>query len=140
MFATARSTAASSCRLRATAPASVLCAKAGRPSLRATGNPISAAAAAASLGATKRPGGNLRPCSAKRCMHSHSSRRRASAGSGARSGNANSAAVLCRPRSEEHTSELQSPCNLVCRLLLEKQQKLIIFFVFRKKKKQKKKT
>src|ERR1039457_5225113 len=25
------------------------------------------------------------------------------------------------PRSEEHTSELQSPCNLVCRLLLEKQ-------------------
>src|SRR5205807_9544358 len=25
-----------------------------------------------------------------------------------------------RSRSEEHTSELQSPCNLVCRLLLEK--------------------
>src|ERR1039457_4624833 len=25
-----------------------------------------------------------------------------------------------QPRSEEHTSELQSPCNLVCRLLLEK--------------------
>src|SRR2546426_7600921 len=25
-----------------------------------------------------------------------------------------------RDRSEEHTSELQSPCNLVCRLLLEK--------------------
>src|SRR5256885_9401628 len=25
-------------------------------------------------------------------------------------------------RSEEHTSELQSPCNLVCRLLLAKQQ------------------
>src|SRR5688500_19874754 len=25
-------------------------------------------------------------------------------------------------RSEEHTSELQSPCNLVCRLLLEKQK------------------
>src|SRR5256885_5990979 len=24
------------------------------------------------------------------------------------------------PRSEEHTSELQSPCNIVCRLLLEK--------------------
>src|SRR2546426_4932071 len=32
-------------------------------------------------------------------------------------------------RSEEHTSELQSPCNLVCRLLLEKKKK--------KKKKQK---
>src|ERR1022692_2461117 len=26
-------------------------------------------------------------------------------------------------RSEEHTSELQSPCNLVCRLLLEKKRK-----------------
>src|SRR5256885_9957058 len=35
------------------------------------------------------------------------------------------AAQACRDlglaRSEEHTSELQSPCNLVCRLLLEKQ-------------------
>src|SRR5256885_9775805 len=29
------------------------------------------------------------------------------------------------PRSEEHTSELQSPCNLVCRLLLEKKTTLI---------------
>src|SRR2546426_2461437 len=28
-------------------------------------------------------------------------------------------------RSEEHTSELQSPCNLVCRLLLEKKKKYI---------------
>src|SRR5688500_19875504 len=28
-----------------------------------------------------------------------------------------------RPRSEEHTSELQSPCNLVCRLLLEKEKR-----------------
>src|SRR5256885_10695434 len=27
-------------------------------------------------------------------------------------------------RSEEHTSELQSPCNLVCRLLLEKKESL----------------
>src|SRR5256885_5469187 len=27
-----------------------------------------------------------------------------------------------QPRSEEHTSELQSPCNLVCRLLLEKKK------------------
>src|SRR5256885_12537738 len=35
-------------------------------------------------------------------------------------------ARLCSPkatRSEEHTSELQSPCNLVCRLLLEKKKK-----------------
>src|SRR2546426_8198467 len=31
-----------------------------------------------------------------------------------------------RTRSEEHTSELQSPCNLVCRLLLEKKKKIII--------------
>src|SRR2546426_7009434 len=29
-------------------------------------------------------------------------------------------------RSEEHTSELQSPCNLVCRLLLEKKKYIII--------------
>src|ERR1022692_330537 len=28
----------------------------------------------------------------------------------------------CSRRSEEHTSELQSPCNLVCRLLLEKKK------------------
>src|SRR3989454_6227727 len=28
-------------------------------------------------------------------------------------------------RSEEHTSELQSPCNLVCRLLLEKKKKML---------------
>src|SRR5688500_19504687 len=28
----------------------------------------------------------------------------------------------CDERSEEHTSELQSPCNLVCRLLLEKKK------------------
>src|SRR5256885_3932426 len=31
-----------------------------------------------------------------------------------------------RFRSEEHTSELQSPCNLVCRLLLEKKKKKIL--------------
>src|SRR5690348_18001960 len=30
-----------------------------------------------------------------------------------------------RPRSEEHTSELQSPVHLVCRLLLEKKKKKI---------------
>ena len=32
---------------------------------------------------------------------------------------------LVKVRSEEHTSELQSPCNLVCRLLLEKKKKWI---------------
>src|SRR5256885_7330206 len=31
---------------------------------------------------------------------------------------------IAEMRSEEHTSELQSPCNLVCRLLLEKKKKL----------------
>src|SRR5256885_12358738 len=33
--------------------------------------------------------------------------------------------VLYGGRSEEHTSELQSPCNLVCRLLLEKKKNYI---------------
>src|SRR2546426_1220783 len=37
------------------------------------------------------------------------------------SGRFTSSAPPCR--SEEHTSELQSPCNLVCRLLLEKKKK-----------------
>src|SRR2546426_4985259 len=32
-------------------------------------------------------------------------------------------------RSEEHTSELQSPCNLVCRLLLEKKKKVKIWSI-----------
>src|SRR5688500_19942662 len=32
-------------------------------------------------------------------------------------------AIIDRVRSEEHTSELQSPCNLVCRLLLEKKNR-----------------
>src|SRR5256885_12208277 len=31
--------------------------------------------------------------------------------------------MMTNHRSEEHTSELQSPCNLVCRLLLEKKKK-----------------
>src|SRR5256885_10424020 len=34
-----------------------------------------------------------------------------------------------RARSEEHTSELQSPCNLVCRLLLEKKKKQLNFTI-----------
>src|SRR5256885_10537778 len=33
-------------------------------------------------------------------------------------------------RSEEHTSELQSPCNLVCRLLLEKKKHNVKILVF----------
>src|SRR5256885_12307984 len=31
---------------------------------------------------------------------------------------------MLKERSEEHTSELQSPCNLVCRLLLEKKKNI----------------
>src|SRR2546426_6403750 len=37
-------------------------------------------------------------------------------------------------RSEEHTSELQSPCNLVCRLLLEKKKKIDKYTCREKKK------
>src|SRR5256885_3583393 len=39
-------------------------------------------------------------------------------------------AIPCAPspRSEEHTSELQSPCNLVCRLLLEKKKTRLVQF------------
>src|SRR6267143_5507561 len=47
--------------------------------------------------------------------------------------------VLCRARSEEHTSELQSQFHLVCRLLLEKKKKKS-FHTFILKKKKKKKT
>src|SRR2546426_6750225 len=39
-------------------------------------------------------------------------------------------AGLERVRSEEHTSELQSPCNLVCRLLLEKKKKRIQRYMY----------
>src|SRR5690348_18124631 len=46
-------------------------------------------------------------------------------------GRAHAECTVC-PRSEEHTSELQSPVHLVCRLLLEKKKK-------NKKKKQQKK-
>src|SRR2546426_8527769 len=34
--------------------------------------------------------------------------------------------ALRQRRSEEHTSELQSPCNLVCRLLLEKKKSVLV--------------
>src|SRR2546426_6062918 len=46
-------------------------------------------------------------------------RGRAQGEGAARTGGRDGAA---HPRSEEHTSELQSPCNLVCRLLLEKKK------------------
>src|SRR3989454_1131818 len=40
--------------------------------------------------------------------------------------------ALVLARSEEHTSELQSPCNLVCRLLLEKKKTLALTFTKRR--------
>src|SRR5579864_9577993 len=46
----------------------------------------------------------------------------------------------CETRSEEHTSELQSHVNLVCRLLLEKKKKIIHKFLYKKKKKKIKKN
>src|SRR2546426_3301061 len=54
-------------------------------------------------------------------------RRRGAAGSngvgGRRVPRCGGGGLVPRARSEEHTSELQSPCNLVCRLLLEKKKK-----------------
>src|SRR2546426_8527470 len=38
--------------------------------------------------------------------------------------------MIARSRSEEHTSELQSPCNLVCRLLLEKKKIYIDYYIY----------
>src|SRR2546430_6415254 len=53
-------------------------------------------------------------CSAKRCAAL-----RSASYSGRHAGG-----MLARKRSEEHTSELQSQSNLVCRLLLEKTEKI----------------
>src|SRR5256885_6520853 len=49
---------------------------------------------------------------------------RASAGRGGRAASRRRGSTPSPARSEEHTSELQSPCNLVCRLLLEKKKTL----------------
>src|SRR2546430_7090507 len=53
-----------------------------------------------------------------------SSKDRTSLGSERLTGGNHLCTAECRPRSEEHTSELQSQSNLVCRLLLEKKKKL----------------
>src|SRR5256885_13267696 len=42
-----------------------------------------------------------------------------------RAGFRTASGLLRAHRSEEHTSELQSPCNLVCRLLLEKKKNYV---------------
>src|SRR2546426_5953624 len=56
--------------------------------------------------------GERRPCSSRRTWTSFESASRPG-----------SHTPVQYVRSEEHTSELQSPCNLVCRLLLEKKKK-----------------
>src|SRR2546426_8073475 len=70
----------------------------------------------------------------RRALRRHRARRRELAPPGARAGRGRRGAggrdahplmsldFLIDRRSEEHTSELQSPCNLVCRLLLEKKK------------------
>src|SRR5256885_7808112 len=50
----------------------------------------------------------------------------------AKARSASGAVVEQRSRSEEHTSELQSPCNLVCRLLLEKKKTRVVEMVIRR--------
>src|SRR5256885_15119532 len=72
------------------------------------------------------------PISPPSCPHAHDARR-AARRSGRprehRSARARRRAAESSgrsPRSEEHTSELQSPCNLVCRLLLEKKKKRVL--------------
>src|SRR5829696_4218472 len=64
--------------------------------------------------------------------------RSARRGSGSRAGRGRrSGRRPARSRSEEHTSELQSLTNLVCRLLLEKKKKKVKLFLTKKKKKKK---
>src|SRR2546426_10630115 len=68
-----------------------------------------------------------RPCprSASRCRRPRappSTGRRSSWNRGRARRDSAPAPAAARGRSEEHTSELQSPCNLVCRLLLEKKK------------------
>src|SRR6266487_6774106 len=53
--------------------------------------------------------------------------------------NGSNARSFTVPRSEEHTSELQSPVHLVCRLLLEKKKKNLNYLLYKKKKKKTKK-
>src|SRR6266487_3809381 len=72
----------------------------------------------------------------KRARRPRSWRQRADAGPGA-AGRAGAGAVHPPPRSEEHTSELQSPVHLVCRLLLEKKKTQQSTPLFQNKKKKK---
>src|SRR5207244_10974445 len=72
-----------------------------------------------------RSGSRCRPAPAKGSRSSRVSAATFSPRSGSTATAACSAATSAtRPRSEEHTSELQSPDHLVCRLLLEKKKKI----------------
>src|SRR2546426_2705662 len=71
--------------------------------------------------ATHRPTGNLRGAPPEQRSDPAPSARGTIAAPRGRT----KAARLAAARSEEHTSELQSPCNLVCRLLLEKKKKKV---------------
>src|SRR5947209_14846562 len=65
----------------------------------------------------------LPPCGRAKCVASHAGSPWRDSANRRRSGPAECAANgLCSPRSEEHTSELQSRQYLVCRLLLEKKK------------------
>src|SRR5437773_5802855 len=61
-------------------------------------------------------------CSTARCRNPTSRSASGSSTSGGRSASPSSTMPWRRPRSEEHTSELQSHHDLVCRLLLEKKK------------------
>src|SRR6266853_5784205 len=94
--------------------------------------------------ASRRPGGRAGISNAPRCRGSISARRSTftvaasiSCFPTTRTRSPSRAARSIRPRSEEHTSELQSQSNLVCRLLLEKKKKKIRHLLCHKKKKKK---
>src|SRR5256885_12354190 len=67
-----------------------------------------------------------------RAHHAHPQDHARAAGAGAvcRAGGRRRGQPVVHARSEEHTSELQSPCNLVCRLLLEKKKVIISIAMF----------
>src|SRR5690606_41672630 len=81
---------------------------------RATQRPVATAAATSSSAAIQRPGPVRRGGGGRRATSRSSLRKSSSSAMAPLRG------VLLLGRSEEHTSELQSRENLVCRLLLEK--------------------
>src|SRR2546426_7960998 len=68
------------------------------------------------------PGSGVAGCTKERLSTADGDGARAHSSRGRRRRLGDCAPSQHRSRSEEHTSELQSPCNLVCRLLLEKKK------------------